>query len=584
MNMITLPWDSEHIVESSKCQFTNGTAGTSSSPGIVSLVSSLKTPTEFALIVVDDDEEIGRQQSASQSGFLGKIKSFANSAASQATKVQRQVTAGCNKLAVLYGVRLVVAVCTNVEFKISGGTLILSWRSVEGSKITAQLEDVSNRFLNVFNTSREIAFTKSQAASFVPNSSKRTFSWLWKYQPIVPMPAEEAAPVMEPIHPVGGGRIVCLSWNVAGLAPPGDNPDNVATSMFTKYKKSLMEFFSSELTRDVDVVVIALQEASPLNAKTVLFKGSDTNYGEAWLEWFTDVLSSSVIPRGAFEFVRTAGIVQVGLAVAMFVRNTPETVKTTAPMTSCVKTGTLGLTGNKGCVGVRSVISFTSLQTDMTVSVLNVHLASGDGKGDFRKNELSRIISEASFGDDKNCHLFDCDLAIVTGDLNSRIAEGTETDGTHIPAEDELLARSRVEGSGFMFSENPVEFPATYKLVPGEEGRLVLADNRKPGWCDRVLFRSAFTGGHEGSGIGGRAAEKSGQAKPRRFTCVEYRSLRDIDLSDHTPVFAVFELAEAGDNDSGDEGDNSTVPAPGVQFDIGAEDDDDNDSDLYDQN
>ena len=51
------------------------------------------------------------------------------------------------------------------------------------------------------------------------------------------------------------------------------------------------------------------------------FKGSDTNYGEAWLEWFSDVLSSSVSPRGAFEYVRTAGVVQVGLAVAMFVKN-----------------------------------------------------------------------------------------------------------------------------------------------------------------------------------------------------------------------------------------------------------------------
>jgi hypothetical protein len=572
--MISLPWESEHIVESSKCQFNNGSGAPSA--GVVALVSNVNNPIEYALIVVDDDEEIARQQSSSQSGFLGKIKSIANSAASQATRMQRQVTAGCNKLAAVYGVKLVVAVCCNVEFRISGSTLIASWQSVESPNLTVRLEDLSNRFLNMFNTSREIALTKNRT-NFLPNGPVRTFSWLWKYQPVVPLPTGQEF-AAKSVAPTKGGRMVCLSWNVAGLAPPQDNPDNVVASMFSKYKKSLIKFFNG----DYDVVVIALQEASPLNAKTVLFKGSDTNYGEAWLDWFTDVLSNCVSPKGSFEYVRTAAIVQVGLAVAMFVRN-DDRVKTTAPMTSCVKTGTLGLTGNKGCVGVRSSVGLRDASTDFTVSVLNVHLASGDGKGDFRKNELSKIINESSFGDEKNFHFFDSDLAIITGDLNSRIAEGFETDGDDIPSEDELLTRMREEGAGFMFHENPIEFPATYKLVPGEEGRLVFADNRKPGWCDRVLYRSTFVG-HQETGLGGIRKEES-----KKFVCTQYNSLRDIDLSDHTPVYAIFEIAESNDRESeGD--DNSTIPgqratatAPSVEFNIGEDESSDNDSDLYDK-
>jgi hypothetical protein len=577
--MLVLPWETEQIIEESKGQLQ---VGQTSAPVIASLISNLKNPTEFALVIVDDDETIAANAAANSTGFLGKMKSLANSATTQAAKMQRQVTAGCNRLAFSYGVRYVIPICPNVECRGTGGSLTLQWTTCESGRTSTVLSDLSNKFINVFNASKEIAMTKSKS-EFMPNGHHKTFSWLWKYQPVVPLPSErtrtEASPV-KPLSPSDSGKakIACLSWNVAGLPPPEDNPNSVITGAFSKYKKSLMRLFSG--ISDVDVVIISLQEASPLNAKTVLFKGSDTNYGEAWLEWFSDVLSSSVSPRGAFEYVRTAGVVQVGLAVAMFVKNTTE--KVNSPMTSCVRTGTLGLTGNKGCVGVRTSMTFG--HSNISISLLNVHLASGDGKSDFRRTELAKVVNESSFGEDKGLHFFDSQLAIVTGDLNSRIGEGVDTEGEAISSEDELLARMRDEGAGFMFFENPVEFPATYKLVPGEEGRLVFASNRKPGWCDRVLYRSRFI--EADSGFSNNKDEK------RRFACTKYQSLRDIDLSDHTPVYAFFEIMEASAVLEEDE--HSTVPshsqpghaAPEIQFGIGEsaeQSDDDNDSDLYDQ-
>ena len=180
----------------------------------------------------------------------------------------------------------------------------------------------------------------------------------------------------------------------------------------------------------------------------------------------------------------------------------------------------------------------------------------GRRKSDVRRQDLSKILNESSFGDDKAFHVFDSDMVILTGDLNSQVSEGVACDGSVISTEDELLVRMREDGPAFPFLEHPVQFPATYKLVPGEEGRPVFHGNRKPGWCDRVLYRSATNGA----------------------TCVEYNSLRDVDMSDHTPVYALFSKISS-----------APVPAPVIaddrsaEFGIGDSVEDDNDSDLEDR-
>jgi hypothetical protein len=560
MTSIELPWESEQVIESSKSEVV--LSGTQSQSVITALISNLKNPTEFALVVVDDDES-NNEAASNKPGFLGKLKSFANSATSQAVKMQRQVTAGCNKLASAYGVRLVLPLVKNVDFKISSGDLVCCWSEAGQSNVTFRLNNLSNKFLNIFTASREIAMSKPE---FVQNGSSRAFAWLWKYQPSVPLPSGKALdhPIKKSSDDESRAKLLCLSWNVAGLPPPDDNADNVLASCFSKQKKQLVKFFTEK--SKYDVVVIALQEASPLNAKTVLFKGSDTNYGEAWMEWLTDVLNTSSQDSG--EWVKTTAIVQVGLGIALFVKNRfsdPDGLRVTAPMTSCVRTGTLGLTGNKGCVGVRCSLTVRKVEK-LNLSVVNVHLASGEGKGDFRKNELSKVVNESSFADNKSLHFFDSDLAIVVGDLNSRIGDN---DGLCISEEDELLVRMRDEGPGFPFHENPLEFPATYKLVPGEEGRLVFVSNRKPAWCDRVLFRSFEL-----------------EESTKRFWCTEYSSLREVDLSDHTPIFATFELV--GNSEVEAEGSVSTMPSrhvpPEVRFDIQESSSEENDSDLFDEN
>ena len=568
MTTIQIPWESETVLESSKSQLIMNLSSGQVLSVVTTLISNLKAPTQFAIIVTLDDEK----PPETSTGFMATIKSMASSAASQAIKTQRQVTAGCNRLASTYDVKLVLPLSVDVDFTVTAGSLICSWTEVgvgrDASKRTVRINNLTNKFLNVFNASKEISIDKLKN-QLVPNVSSSTFRWLWKYQPMVPLPKVPLAETDEVFKPPSKtfGKILCLSWNLAGLSPPDDNPLNVLPTSFSKYKTLLIAFMKKH--SDVELIVLALQEASPLNAKTVLFKGADDNYGEAWLDWFIDVLNCSV-PRGTAEWIKATGIVQVGLAVSLLVKNnlkpaeTEQGIRVTAPMTSCVKTGTLGLTGNKGCVGLRSTVSFGSNSSSaISVSALNVHLASGEGKADFRRNELSKVVNESSFKEDKSIHFLDSDLCIVTGDLNSRINDDMDSDGSSVVMEDELLTRMRDEGDGFPFCEKEITFPATYKLVPGEEGRLVFVMNRKPGWCDRVLFRSAAA---------------TGEGAPVRFSCVEYSSLREFDLSDHTPVFAVFSLGGS---------EVARAPAPTVETRKESIDDptndDDNDSDLYDQ-
>ena len=567
MSRIQLPWDTETIVESTKSQLVAG--GSSSSqviPVVTALISNLKSPTEFALIITADEEKAPE----TATGFMATLKSMASSAATTAIKTQRQVTAGCNKLASVYDVKLILPVTVDVDFTISAGSLICSWTEIgtgrDSAKRSVRINNLSNKFISAFTASKEISVEKL-GNQLVPNGlNSSTFRWLWKFQPIVPLPKSPLQSLEDELYTpptVCTGKVMCLSWNLAGLPPPDDNPLNVVPTSFSKYKTSLISFLKKH--SDVTVIVLALQEASPLNAKTVLFKGADDNYGEAWLEWFLDVFNCSHAIRGTAEWVKTTGIVQVGLAVSLLVKNNLKEdsgFSVTAPYTSSVKTGTLGLTGNKGCVGLRSTVTFSQNSAKVSIAALNIHLASGEGKSDFRRNELAKVANESSFTDDKSIHFFDSDLCIVTGDLNSRINEEVDCDGSNIIPEDELITRMRDEGDGFPFCEKQINFPATYKLVPGEGGRAVFVMNRKPGWCDRVLFRSGSCGDI-----------------PHLFRCTEYSSLRELDLSDHTPVFAVFSYGEFKTGQDP----KSAVPTLLTNDQTTSRDDDDDDSDLIDK-
>lgn len=580
MTGIELPWESEHVVEWSQCQVT---LGNEESPAIVTLISHLKSPTEFA-VVISINEEKPPLPDNEKVGFMTKMKSLASNAAASAVKAQRAATA-TNKLSATYDVRFVIPVCTNVDFKINATSIAMCWTEL-GSLLGSdplfrqvKVSQLGDNFLHSFKASVEISISKIKN-ELLPNGSSATFDWLWKYQPIVPLPKSPnmstTVDILPPRKPIG--KLMAFTWNVAGLAPPDNDPSNVLEHTYSKLKKQLVNFFKSKLVSHddddgdlVDVFILSLQEASPLNAKTVMFKSE--NFGDDWIEFFHDCLESADRSHKHGEWIKIAGLVQVGLVVSAFVRPKRANPRITSPMTSAVKTGTLGLTGNKGSVALRFAITYSN--NPITVSVMNVHLASGDGKGDFRKNELNKIIHSSTF-DSGNIHFFDSNFSFVNGDLNSRVTD-SETDGVGIPPDDEILTRAREEADGFLFTESEVTFPATYKLIPGQDGRLVFYDNRKPGWCDRILYRSNS----------GRFDKSSNFLE--KFFPLDYDSVRQIDYSDHSPVYGIFSLGAGtpGTASTASTNQHASQQPPEIvrtshNFTIDEDQSSDSDSDLYD--
>ena len=125
-------------------------------------------------------------------GFLAKMKSMASSAASSALKAQRAATAS-NKLNAIFDVRYVLAVCSSVDFKINSSSLSMSWTEtgpIIGSEPVfrqIKLSQLREQFLKSLKASVEISIVKLKN-ELVPNGSSAVFDWLWKYQPIIPLP------------------------------------------------------------------------------------------------------------------------------------------------------------------------------------------------------------------------------------------------------------------------------------------------------------------------------------------------------------------------------------------------------------
>jgi endonuclease/exonuclease/phosphatase family metal-dependent hydrolase len=86
-------------------------------------------------------------------------------------------------------------------------------------------------------------------------------------------------------------------------------------------------------------------------------------------------------------------------------------------------------------------------------------------------------------------------------------------------ARDQLL-KAMAAGDAFDgFREAPLAFPPTYKLIRNAEDVLRYKENRRPAWCDRVVFRGDLA-------------------------CAAYGCVPSA-LSDHAPVYADLSWADA---------------------------------------
>ncbi|XP_062495935.1 LOW QUALITY PROTEIN: phosphatidylinositol 3,4,5-trisphosphate 5-phosphatase 2-like [Pezoporus occidentalis] len=201
--------------------------------------------------------------------------------------------------------------------------------------------------------------------------------------------------------------------------------------------------------------------------------------------------------------------------------------------TSSVKTGIANTLGNKGAVGVSFLFNGTSF------GFVNCHLASGSEKTHRRNQNYSDILHSLVLGD-KRLGGFDLTLRFTHlfwfGDLNYRLDMDVQDILAHITKKEfeallavDQLNLEREKNKVFLqFSEGDISFPPTYRYERGSRDSYMWQKFKPtgmrinvPSWCDRILWKS-----HPETHV----------------VCNSYGCTDDIVTSDHSPVFATFEV------------------------------------------
>ncbi|XP_043984741.1 phosphatidylinositol 3,4,5-trisphosphate 5-phosphatase 1 isoform X1 [Gambusia affinis] len=223
-----------------------------------------------------------------------------------------------------------------------------------------------------------------------------------------------------------------------------------------------------------------------------------------------------------------------------------------------VKTGIANTLGNKGAVGVSFMFNGTSF------GFVNSHLTSGSEKKLRRNQNYVSILRFLNLGD-KKLNPFDITHRfthlIWLGDLNYRV-ELPSSDAENIVTKikqqqyQDLLSRDQLcmernDGKVFLhFEEEEITFPPTYRFERDTRDKYAYTKAKAtgtkynlPSWCDRVL-RKSYPLVH--------------------VVCQAYGCTNDIMTSDHSPVFASFEVGVASQFVS--KQDPNSAPQGGIQI------------------
>uniref|UniRef100_U3F762 phosphatidylinositol-3,4,5-trisphosphate 5-phosphatase n=2 Tax=Micrurus TaxID=8634 RepID=U3F762_MICFL len=201
--------------------------------------------------------------------------------------------------------------------------------------------------------------------------------------------------------------------------------------------------------------------------------------------------------------------------------------------TSSVKTGIANTLGNKGAVGVSFMFNGTSF------GFVNCHLTSGNEKTARRNQNYVDILRLLALGD-KQLSSFDISLRFTHlfwfGDLNYRLDMDIQEILNYINRKefepllkvDQLNLEKEKHKIFLRFSEEEVTFPPTYRYERGSRDTYVWHKQKPtgirtnvPSWCDRILWKSY---------------------PETHINSTSYGCTDDIMSSDHSPVFAAFEV------------------------------------------
>ena len=358
-------------------------------------------------------------------------------------------------------------------------------------------------------------------------------------------------------------EIQARCWNVCGLDPEGLGREALGATV----RAWLGDCGGASVVSVGLVEVVELKPGTVVRESFSAPEESEVLQGRisAWRAALVDALATS------HELLATEAL--VGLALFVFGATVGAYEIAPAALPTCrFRTGFGGLLGNKGAVAASLTATRGSDGARRSVCVVHAHFASDLNQVEARNAEYASIVSaadanailslSAALGDADYVDVLAHDLVVWQGDLNYRLAsppkappppdsppqsavasffqslgpaarkqakadeETCDADVRALVAahrwldlnDRDQLALAMANGDAFAgFSEAPRDFPPTYKLVRGTADYVA---NRRPAWCDRVLWK----------------ARNDADAA----ACDAYGSLADCTLSDHHPVHAAL--------------------------------------------
>ncbi|XP_030065653.1 phosphatidylinositol 3,4,5-trisphosphate 5-phosphatase 2 [Microcaecilia unicolor] len=247
-----------------------------------------------------------------------------------------------------------------------------------------------------------------------------------------------------------------------------------------------------------------------------------------WLDFLQDSLKSLM----GIDFKVVALQTQWSIKMAVVVKPEHEH-RISHVMTSTVKTGLALALGNRGAVGISFLFNGTSF------AFVNCHLASGIEKTARRNQSYKDILRSLTLGD-KTLSDFDISLRFNHifwfGDLNYCFEMDAQDILSHVNRKEfetlravDQLHQEREKNKVFLrFSEEKITFPPTYRYERGSRDSYIWQKQKTtgvrtsaPSWSDRILWRS-----HPETHV----------------LCTSYGCSDDIMSSDHSPVFATFNV------------------------------------------
>eukprot|EP01084_Bolivina_argentea_P203323 347292_1 len=316
--------------------------------------------------------------------------------------------------------------------------------------------------------------------------------------------------------------IYCVTWNVGGCDPTEC--------------ESLESLLKQDRSIDPEIYIIGLQEIVELNTSNMI-KGDNQKIIQLW--------RGGIIKSLGTNYRHIECIRLMGILLFIFCKKEIQN-EITNITTNTISSGTFGLK-NKGAVGIK----FTIYETSMCI--ICCHLASGKENTKKRNENVAKIMQKLTFNESeeksrnstsstsskssksrsrksKGTPIIDNDIIIFFGDMNYRMEFETFEEVHELILKnkwmkllegDQLLIERNNSNVFDGFEEGLINFQPSYKFLPTTNDYDQVKKKKIPAWCDRILYK---------------------YNNEKVLKCVTYDIIIDQSISDHKPVFGLFEF------------------------------------------